>query len=321
MPDYESGGRGFESLRAHIKLAMTAVSSAVIAALFGGEHALAEELTPRSYAALPISSNLIGFGYAVSEGSVLTDASLPVSNVEASLDRTFFAYGRTFALGAKAANVQVVLPYYAGSFSGNIMEQAASTKRWGYGDLLARLGWNLVGNPALGPAEFARRKPAATVGVSLTVQAPTGAYNPSKLINAGSNRWAFLPEIGFEKPIDKWFVDGSAGAWLYTSNGDFLDGHVRSQNAVVNLQGLGGYQWRPGLWVSAGGVYYGGGQTSIDGVPNHDVLVNGRYGFDFNAPVSQAVSVHLKWSTWLTATAGGQFHSLALQLQYRWFDR
>jgi len=281
----------------------------------------AQELTPRTYAALPIDSNVLGIGYAVSAGTVLTDSSLPVSDVQASLDRSFLAYAHTFAIGKQAANLQTVLPYFAASASGNIMERSAATKRWGYGDLLVRLGWNLVGNPALKPAEFGRRQPATTFGASLTIQAPTGAYNPSKLINAGNNRWAFLPEVGFEKPIGKWFVDGSGGAWLFTSNDNYLSGHVRSQHPVVEFQTLGGYQWRPGLWLSAGGVYYGGGETIVDGIPNHNVLINGRYGLDFNAPLSREFAVHLKWSNWLTATSGGQFHSFGVQLQYRWLDR
>jgi hypothetical protein len=289
--------------------------------LVGGGRALAQELTPRSYSASPIGVNFLVAGYTISEGSVLTDPSLPVTNVEASLDRSILGYAHTFGLGKSTANIQVVLPYNAASFSGDIMEQSASINKWGYGDLLVRLGWNLIGNPALKPAQFARRKPSTTFGASLTVLAPTGAYNPSRLINTGSNRWAFLPEVGFEKPIKRWFLDGSAGAWLYTSNYNFLNGHVRSQNPVVDVQALYGYEWRPGLYVSAGAVYYGGGQTSVDDVPNHNVLINGRYGLDFNAPISRAFSAHLKWSTWLTATSGGEFHSLGFQLQYRWFDR
>jgi hypothetical protein len=321
MPDYESGGRGFESLRARFFLSTTIAFTIVLASLIGGGRALAQELTPRSYAPAPIGANFLVAGYAISQGSVLTDPSLPVTNVEASIDRSILGYAHTFGLGKRTANIQVVLPYNAATFSGDVMEQSASVKKWGYGDLLVRLGWNLIGDPALKPAQFARRKPSTTFGASLTVLAPTGAYNPSRLINTGSNRWAFFPEVGFEKPMKRWFLDGSAGAWLYTNNDNFLNGHVRSQNPVVDVQALYGYEWRPGLWVSAGAVYYGGGQTSVDGVPSHNVLINGRYGLDFNAPISRAFSAHLKWSTWLTATSGGEFHSLALQLQYRWFDR
>jgi|SRR5215469_1763454 len=281
----------------------------------------AEELTPRSYSAAPVNANLLVFGYSTSWGAVLTDPSLPVSNVNASIDRTVLGYVHTFALAKRTANVQFLLPYNAANFSGDVGGAATTAQRWGYGDLVTRIGWNLIGDPALSPAQFARRTPKTTVGASLTVVAPTGAYNPARLINVGTNRWSFLPEAGFETPIRKWFVDGSAGAWFFTDNGNFFGGHVRSQNPVLNLQALGGYEFRPGFWISAGGVYYSGGETSIDGVPKHDALINGRYGLDLNVPVNKSFSTRVSWTNWLTATAGGQFRTIALKLQYRWFDR
>jgi outer membrane putative beta-barrel porin/alpha-amylase len=318
MPDYESGGRGFESLRARFFFAFAVI---VVAALIVSARAGAEELTPRSYAAVPIDTNFVVTGYSVSWGSVLTDTSLPVTNVTASIDRSILGYAHSFALGKNAATLQVVLPYNAANLNGDVGGASATAQRWGYGDLFVRVGWNFAGNPALRPAQFARRTPVTTFGASLSMVAPTGAYNPARLINVGSNRWAFLPEVGLEKPMGKWFVDASAGSWLFTSNSDFFGGHVRSQNPVVNLQALGGYEFRPGFWVSAGGVYYSGGETSVDGVPNHDVLINGRYGLDLNVPISRSVSTKIAWTNWLTATAGGRFRTIGLNLQYRWFDR
>jgi hypothetical protein len=307
-----SGGFRRGAISATVVLALVTCSSA---------RSIAEELTPRSYAAFPAGANYLVMGYSVSTGSVLVDPSLPVTNVNASIDRTILGYVHTFALGGRTASVQAVLPYVAANLSGDVQEQSMTAQRWGYGDLSLRLGWNLIGDPALTPAQFARRKPATTFGTSLTIVAPTGGYNPAHLINISSHRWAFLPEVGFEKPIKKWFVDGSAGVWLYTDNTDFFGGHVRSQHPVVDLQALGGYEFRPGFWVSAGGVYYGGGETSVDGVPDHDVLINGRYGIDLNVPIKRGLSAKVNWTNWLTATAGGKFQTVGLNLQYRWFDR
>ncbi|HZV79704.1 MAG TPA: transporter [Candidatus Binatus sp.] len=301
-------------------LRVTVVS--LLAALIVAPHvAAAEELTPRSYAAAPVGGNLFVIGYSTSWGAVLTDPELPVSNVNASIDRTILGYVHTFALAKHTANVQFLLPYTAANLNGTVGGTATTAQRWGYSDLVTRIGWNLIGDPALSPAQFVRRTPKTTVGASLTVVVPTGAYNPARLINVGQNRWAFLPEAGFETPIKKWFVDGSAGAWFFTNNNNFFGGHVRSQSPVLNLQALGGYEFRPGFWLSAGGVYYGGGQTSLDGAPNHDTLINGRYGLDLNVPVNKSFSTRVSWTNWLTATAGGQFRTIALKLQYRWFDR
>jgi hypothetical protein len=328
MPDYESGGRGFESLRARffflnagVLRVAPAVAAVIATSLILPHGATAEELTPRSYAAIPTGVNYVVTGYSVSWGSVLLDPSLPVNNVTASIDRSILGYAHSFALGKRSASLQVVLPYNAANLNGDVGEQGMTAQRWGYGDLFMRLGWNLIGDPARTPAQFARRTPVTTFGTSLSIVAPIGAYNPAHLINVGSHRWSFLPEVGFEKPLHNWFVDGSAGVWLFTDNTDFFGGHVRSQNPVINLQALGGYEFKPGLWVSAGGVYYGGGQTSVDGVANHDVLINGRYGIDLNVPISRTLSAKLAWSNWLAATVGGEFRTIGLNLQYRWLDR
>ena len=38
---------------------------------------------------------------------------------------------------------------------------------------------------------------------SLTVNAPTGQYDGTKLINVGTNRWAFKPEVGLSHPVGR----------------------------------------------------------------------------------------------------------------------
>lgn len=87
-----------------------------------------------------------------------------------------------------------------------------------------RLAVNLLGDPALTAEEFARRSPTTIVGASVSVVAPTGQYVPSRLINVGANRWSFKPELGLSQPIGDWFVEGAAGVWLFTDNGDFFGG-------------------------------------------------------------------------------------------------
>lgn len=39
------------------------------------------------------------------------------------------------------------------------------------------------------------------MGMSLTITAPTGLYDADKLLNLGSNRWSFKPEIALSHPF------------------------------------------------------------------------------------------------------------------------
>ena len=57
-------------------------------------------------------------------------------------------------------------------------------------------------------------------GASLKVVAPTGQYDPTKLINLGGNRWAFKPELGYSGRFGRFILDGYAAAWFFTRNPD-----------------------------------------------------------------------------------------------------
>ena len=55
------------------------------------------------------------------------------------------------------------------------------------------------------------------IGASLRVIAPTGQYNPKAfLINWGSNRWSFKPEVGYSRRFEhKWLLDTYGGVWFF----------------------------------------------------------------------------------------------------------
>ena len=98
--------------------------------------------------------------------------------------------------------------------------------------------------------------------------APTGQYDPQRLVNISSNRWAFRPEIGPSQPFGSWFAETSAGVWLFTDNNNFFGGHVRSQAPIEEIQIHGGYTFRPGLWLAADATYYTSGETSWTASPS-----------------------------------------------------
>ncbi len=83
---------------------------------------------------------------------------------------------------------------------------------------------NLYGGPAMSPKEFSTYRPRTLIGASLIVKGPTGQYDSSKLINIGTNRWSFKPEIGIVQVMGRWAIDAYVGAWFYTDNTDFFGG-------------------------------------------------------------------------------------------------
>lgn len=300
---------------------MAAAAAAAMPILLGSTGGRAQDMEPRAYSASPIGLNFLIASYLRTTGSASIDPSLPITGGKTSIDTELIGYDRTFDLFGRTASAALVIPYFEGSVSGTVFGIPTQAVRSGVGDLRLRFTYNLLGNPALSPQQFAEREPTTTIGTSLTIVAPSGDYNSTHLVNIGSNRWAFKPEAGLSQPIGKWFVDAAAGLWFFTENDDFFFGHRRGQAPLGALQADLGYNFRPGLWLSANGVYFAGGRTSIDGRRNDDNQVGSRYGLTLSVPVTEAFSVKIAWATWLTARNAGSYDTVGITLQYRWFDR
>jgi hypothetical protein len=298
-----------------------AVGAAAIAYFCEAGGALGQDMEPRAFSASPIDTNFLIVNYLHTTGSVSIDPSLPITGAKATIDTGSLGYERTFDLFGRSASAAIVVPYHQGELSGQFLGNGTKVSRSGVGDLGLRLTGNLYGNPALPLGEFVKRRPTTTVGIALTVKAPTGDYNPAHLVNIGANRWAVRPELGLAESIGDWFADAAAGIWLFGDNGNFSRGKVRGEAPLFVVQAHGGYNFRPGLWLAADAVYYSGGETSISGIANHDDQRVSRYGVTLSVPLTDEFSAKFAWATWLTARNGGNYDTIGVTLQFRWFDR
>jgi len=280
----------------------------------------AQEMEPRAYSAVPVGTNFVVANYARSTGGVSLDPTLPITDVNAKINTFLLGYSHSFGIAGHVASIAAAVPYSNADITGNVQGVPGNAWRSGLGDANFRVVVNLLGGPALTPEEFARRPSTTTLGASLTVIAPTGQYVPSRVINVGSNRWSFKPELGLSHPFGDWFVEGSAGVWLFTDNDDFFGGHQRSQAPMPVFQWHGGYTWRPGLWLAADMTYFAGGRTSINGVEDQDLQRSLRYGLTLSVPLAAQWSAKLAWSSGLITRVGGNFQTVSLSLQYRWFN-
>jgi hypothetical protein len=109
------------------------------------------------------------------------------------------------------------------------------------------------------------------IGVSLKVVAPTGQYDPTKLINVGNNRWALKPEIGYSQRWGHWVVDAYGAAWFYTTNPEFFSHNqyfpgtqTQSENPVGVFEGHLSYDFKPRLWVSLDGNFWYRGEDQLE---------------------------------------------------------
>ena len=278
----------------------------------------AQQLEPRTYAPSPVGVNIVGLPLVYQTGAVVTDPSLPIKNVDAKVGVVAAFYDRTFSLFGRSASALISMPYVRAKATGDVFEERRTVSRSGQGDLQLRLASNIFGAPALTPAEFARTPLRPTLGGSLTILMPTGQYLDDKLINIGTNRWSFKPELGFSWPLGRWMFEVYSGVWFYTANGDFL-GQRRTQEPLVALQGHVSYTFCPGLWVAVDGTWYGGGQTHIDGVLDRDRQDNSRIGTTLAVPLGKGHGLKAAWAKGATTRLGQDFTTVGLTYQYLWF--
>jgi len=291
-----------------------------VALTVGSLHsACAQQLEPRSYSNAPIGLNFVIAAYGYSWGDVLVDPSVPVTNVDAKVNTLTLAYSRFLDFWGQSGTVALVLPYASVSANGDVVGQASSVERSGFGDVAMRVSVNLYGAPALSLQEFREYHQDTIVGVSLLVTAPTGLYYPDKVINIGTNRWSFKPEVGVSKALGPWTLEGALGVTFFTDNDEYYPGNdVRSQAPLYSVQGHLNYNFNPRLWGALNATYYEGGRTSVNGNLGDDLQQNSRWGATLGQSLSSHNSIKLYFSSGATARAGTNFTTVGMGWQYRW---
>lgn len=280
--------------------------------------ARAQDIEPRAYSNAPVGVNFLIAGYAHTQGGLAFDPSLPVRDPQLRTSSAVLAYARVIDLWGKSSKIDVIVPYTWLSGTANLEGEAIEREVDGPADSRFRLSVNLYGAPALSLKEFAAYRQDLIVGVSLQVSAPTGQYDESRLVNIGTNRWSFKPEVGVSKALGPWTLELAAAATLYTDNRDFSGGKTRSQDPIYSVQGHAIYSFRSGIWASIDATYFAGGRTTVDGTRNSDLHQNWRVGGTAAFPLDARTSIKLYASSGVSARTGNDFDLFGIAWQYRW---
>jgi hypothetical protein len=299
------------------------------ALLFSVRQVYSQDLAPRAYLITPVHSNAATLTYALVDGNVNFDGSLPVTDSKARVSLPVVSYVRSLRLAGRSANVLVALPYAVGNFEGKIGKAQANVYRSGLAPLTFRLSMNLWGGPAMDVPHFVRWKQKSLIGASIKVNPPTGQYDSAKLINTGINRWAFKPEIGLSRRWSHLVVDGYGGVWFYTpnpkfysENGVFAGINRQTQDPMGSFEGHLSYDVKNRLWASFDGNFWFGGAISINGVLNPLTSNrNSRVGGTVSVPVSKRQSVKFSYSNGAYIRYGGNFQNISAAWQYSWITR
>ena len=283
-----------------------------------GSVARAQSIEPRAYSNSPVGVNFLVAGYAYTHGGASFDTALPLSDPDLTTSSLVLAYVRAVDLWGMSGKFDVIVPYSC--LSGSADYQGARMEREidGLADPLFRLSVNFHGAPALTLPEFQRYKQDLIVGASLQVSAPAGQYDETKLVNLGSNRWSFKPEVGISKALGAWTLELKAGTTFFTDNDDFYNGKRRSQDPLHSFGAHAIYNLASGVWASLDGTYFTGGRTTVNGDLNDDLQRNWRVGGTLAFPLDAHHSVKLYASNGVSARTGNSYDLYGIAWQYRW---
>jgi hypothetical protein len=285
--------------------------------MFGGA-ARAQEIEPRAYSNAPVGVNFLIAGYAFTRGSLPTDSALPITNPDLETSNAVLAYARVLDVWGKSGKFDMNMPYTWLSGTAKLDGEPVAREIAGNGNPAFRLSVNLYGAPALYGKQFAAYKQDLIVGASLQVLAPWSQYDASRLVNIGTNRWSFKPEMGVSKAIGRWTLEATAAVTLYTDNKEFFGSNTRSQEPLYSLQAHSIFAFDSGVWASLDATYFAGGRTTVNGSQNNDLQQNWRVGATLAIPLSARNSMKFYASSGLSARTGNNFDLIGMVWQYRW---
>ena len=259
----------------------------------------AQELQPRRWGHLPMGANFAGAAYSYTEADIFFDPILRLDDVEMEGHTWAARYIRTFELLERSARVDFVQAIQRGRWTGLVNGVPAATKRTGLSDSIVRFAINLYGGPPLEGKEFAAHRAKTEVetivGAALAVHLPTGEYMDDRLINLGTNRFTFRPQLGIVHNRGPWSMEVTGAAWVYTDNDKFFNGNKLENDPLYTIQAHLIYNLRPGLWGAASVAYGYGAESSLNGEAQGDRRGNLVWALGLGYPITQRFGVNIRY--------------------------
>ncbi len=282
------------------------------------EFVRAQELEPRSLANVPVGTSFGLVSYGFTTGNILYDPALNLDNLHASVHSATGLYVRAFDFFGMSAKYNIILPLVNGHWDGTFEGGDTETSRSGLADARVSFSFNFIGSPAYKKEEFANYHQETISGMSFQLIAPTGQYHKDRLINIGSNRWAFKTQYGISHHINNWFIEAAANVWVFSKNKQFLNDNTVQQKplGVVKLHFIRSFENK--MWAALGLAYAFGGTSYLNNNRKDTYLSTMRLGLVVSVPVNATHSFKVVALTARRFEQGADFDSLSLAYQFAW---
>ncbi len=256
---------------------------------------------PRTYLFLPKDTNVVLFWFMNLNGNVDATGSIKLQNAVVDTNLFIMNYHRTFSLGGHYALFQAVQPM--GKVTGEVQlpnQTLRARDASGLSDTYMSTSVALVGAPALAPQDYVKYPFRASMSAQFGMYLPTGAYEPTRLLNLGTNRWSFRLGTPIVIAIGDWkfgkrtTFEINPSVYLFTDNNDITGGESKSQDPLFSLEMHLTRDLNQAMFVSFDTRYFNGGTTNVDGVsdenPQTGLGIAGTFGMALSPKISLQAS-------------------------------
>jgi hypothetical protein len=205
-------------------------------------------------------------------------------------------YARTFSLFDRAAMGAVLLPM--GRLSGDVKAGPLMTSQSarGYGDPTLEFDINLFGPPVQrNIPDVMRYEPGFSLDLIADLAVPIGEYDSTQPLNIGQNRWygrvgfPIVWQLGEWVPGRRTTLEFLPAVWWFGSNDNYV-GQTLETDPMFQLDAHLTRDFTEHLWGSLDGVWYNGGQASIDGIKG-DKLNNFGFGLTLGYQINDNLNL------------------------------
>lgn len=274
----------------------------------------------RDWQNTPTDLNMVFGYYNRVDTNTPIDTTLPINGLSLNADLYLFRYARSFGIDGRNSAIQFIQPYADVSASFDNAQFFSGTKRnGGMGDTQIVFAHNIFGGPALTAEEFASWKPETFLTGALWMTMPTGDYDKDRIINIGSNRWVFKPELGFGPPIGPTWLEINTYVSLFGDNKDYHGDSKLEQKPLYAIEGHYSYTINRALWVSLDATYNRGGESRIDGDWQDNKQENGLLGASLGFMLSPQFGGLIAYNDTVSERTGSpDVNTWTFRLQYVW---
>lgn len=300
-----------------LKWTLFVFSALAVSSIPLGAHA--QFTDPHNYDNTPVGTNQIELAYTYARSNASINTSLVIADANLDLNSGTIDFSRYFGLLDHLMWVNGAIPISGlnGSVSGTNIRASIN----GASDSSYQVAALLKGGPALKVADFDNYKPETIIGMSFSVAAPTGQYNSNKVLNLGSNRWVFRPEIALSHPFgaeQKWQLDTYANCEFYTDDVSYHGIKVLSEEPLPGLEGHVSYSFNDKLWAALDTRYSLRGDTEIDGVDQNASQQNFIIGSEVNLALNSQHSLVFQFAKAVVHRNGTAYTGFTVKYDFVW---